>query len=241
MRTRDVMLLIALSALVSVLGWAEVLTTFTENFEGTLQDVYCRSGSGNEIVAAGGNPGAFLHNPAAVTPLPVLATVSPVPWIFTGDFRILGVTDLGIDVNVFAVSGEAGDRPVSLGLIRYGGTGDPADDCDLLLPGKEIPRPGSGWKSYNFRVPAWKPAMPAHWSAYGACASWPRDTAWYQVMQRVSEARFYIGDPRASYSTESWDIGFDNARVTRGKSDAGPTFAIGEPAVPVSALPGPTD
>jgi hypothetical protein len=233
MKTRHVMLVIVLSALVSVLGWAEVLSTLTEDFEGTLADAYMRSGPGDEIVQAGGNPGAFLRSSATVTPIPVLSTVSEVPWIFTGNFRILGVTELGIDVNVFAASDEADGRPVSLGLV--------SGDCELVLSGKEIPRPGSGWKSCTFRVPAWKPALPAHWVAYGTCASWPPDNAWDYVMQRVTEARFYVGDPGASYATQVWDIGFDNARVTRGKRDAGPTFAIGGPAIPVSVVPDPTD
>jgi hypothetical protein len=40
-----------------------------------------------------------------------------------------------------------------------------------------------------------------------------------------------------AYAAETWDVAFDNARITLGKRDAGPDASAGETAVPVKALP----
>ncbi len=242
MMARRIALAAAVSLLVSVVCWAEITWTFTEDFEGDLADASWRAGPGDEVVAQGGNPGAFLRNPAAVTSIPAISTVSPIPWIYTGNYRILGVTDLGIDVRIFSASGETDARPVSLGLVNKGSTpADPTDDCELVLLGREMPRPGSGWRSYGFHVPAWKPSMPARWTVYGRCASWPRDEAWSYVLQQVSEARFYLGDPGVTYDLATLDVGFDNAKITMGKRDAGPSLASVGAAVPMNTTPQPND
>ncbi len=242
MKTHRVTLLIILSALVSVLCWAALIRTVTEDFEGTLADTDWRSGPGDEIAPDGGNPGAFLHNPAAVTPIPVIANA--VPSVFTGPYGQQGVSDLGIDVNVFAVSGEADNRPVSLGLQGGVYTGGTWVSCELIFPGTEMPQPGAGWKSYNFAVPAWKHHMPSKAVVYGPCANLPRDEVWNQVKGWVYAARFYVGDPGVSYESQIWDIGFDNARITIGKlvdhlrHDA---RLVSDGPVPMNVVPDPNE
>ncbi len=81
--------------------------------------------------------------------------------------------------------------------------------------------------------------MPPKWVVRDACADLPRGQVWDGVMSNVSAARFYVGDPDVSYEPLTWDIGFDNARITLGKFGAPP--ASNGTAVPGSALLDPTD
>ncbi len=242
MKTRRATLFFFLCALASVLCWAALTTTVTEDFEGTLADTDWRSGPADEIVSDGGNPGAFLRNPAAATSIPVIA--NEVPSVFTGPYMQMGVSDLGIDVNVFEVSGDVDNRPVSLGLQGGVYTGGTWVSCELIFRGTEVQQPGAGWKSYSFAVPAWKRHMPSSAVVYGPCANLPRDDVWNSVKGWVYAARFYVGDPGVSYETQIWDIGFDNARITIGKlvdhlrHDG--RFASDGP-VPMTVLPDPNE
>jgi hypothetical protein len=79
------------------------------------------------------------------------------------------------------------------------------------------PRPGVGWKSYRFNVPAWKQTMPPKWVAYGSCAGAPRDDVWNNMMQHVEAVHFYLGDPAGLYPVQIWTIGVDNPSITKGK------------------------
>jgi len=238
MRTRHVVLSVLLSALPSLLCWAGLITTYTEDFEGTLQDSYFRTGLGDVIVPDGGNLGAYLRNPAYASAVPVIEDSAFN--VFTAAWTQQGVAGLGIDVNVFALSGAADDRPVSLGLLGGVRVDGEWTACELVLTGKEMPQPGSGWKSYDFNVPVYRRHMPVKWTVHGPCAGLPRDDVWSAVVARIAAVRFYVGDPYVSYDPQVWDIGFDNARITLGKfvdhTNAG-SRVLGEPSVPVTVLP----
>jgi len=217
MKTRRVVLSVLLSTLMSVLCWAALTRTVTEDFEGAIEEALWRAGPEDEIVPDGGNPGAFLRNAAAVAAVPTLVTETPGSSVFTGPYGQMGVSHLGVDLEVFAVSGDVRGRPVSLGIQGGVYTGSEWISCELIFPGDEVPQPGSGWRAYTFGVPAWKRHMPSKVTVHGSCADLPRDDVWRQVIGWVSVARFYVGDPGASYEPQAWDIAFDNPRITIGK------------------------
>jgi len=69
--------------------------------------------------------------------------------------RAANVTSLGFDVNVFAASiGVDAKRPISLVLGSDMRTpDDPSDDCEVYFVGsKPVPRPGSSWRAFDFRI-----------------------------------------------------------------------------------------
>ena len=213
MRLRTIALAVGLPAILSALCWAVPSATITETFDGTIDQASWRIGPDDEIVTDGGNPGAFLRNANVTAAIPVVENVTlPTEFNnFLGRYRIDGVSELAVDLNVFDSSDGVGDRPVSLGLI--------SGDCELVLSEQAAPRPGTGWKSYQFHVPAWKPTMPEKWVAYGSCAGMARDDAWNTMMggKIITAVHFYLGDPAGSYSVETWTIGVDNASITKGK------------------------
>ncbi len=213
MRLRVLASALGLTAVLSALCWALPSATITETFDGTIDQVSWRIGPDDEIVTDGGNPGAFLRNANVTAGIPVVLNVTlPTEFNnFVGRYRVDGVSDLGVDLNVFEASNGGDDRPVSLGLI--------SGDCELVLSEQAAPRPGTGWKSYRFRVPAWKQTMPEKWVAYGSCAGMPRDDAWNTVMggQNITAVHFYLGDPAGSYPVQAWTLGVDNASITKGK------------------------
>jgi hypothetical protein len=211
MRTRNLALAAVLCAVLSTLCWAAFTATITETFDGTIGEASFRMGADDEIATDGGNPGAFLRNTGVMAAIPVVGNVTLPAELnnFIGQYRMDGVSDLAVDLNVFGASFGVDVRPVSLGLS--------SGDCELVISEQSAPRPGVGWKSYRFNVPAWKQTMPQKWVAYGSCASSPRDDTWNFMMQRVDAVRFYLGDPSAVYPVQIWSIGVDNPSITKGK------------------------
>jgi hypothetical protein len=213
MRRRNLAFAAGLTVALSALCWAVPSATITETFDGTIDQASWRIGPDDEIVPAGGDPGAFLRNAKLTAAIPVVLNVTlPTEFNnFLGRYRIDGVSDLGVDLNIFAASDGVDDRPVSLGLI--------SGDCELVLSEQAAPNSGTGWKSYRFHVPAWKRTMPEKWVAYGSCAGMPRDDAWNYAMggQYVTAVHFYLGDPAGSYPVQTWTVGVDNASITKGK------------------------
>jgi hypothetical protein len=88
------------------------------------------------------------------------------------------------------------------------------------------PHQGSGWRSYEFKLPAWSEHLPASWQITGPCAGLPPDDAWYRVTGWGVLPSFLLGEPGKTYNNQIWDIGFDNVSITIGKFGEGPTFRI---------------
>ena len=218
MRIRFLSSAVALSSLLAMLCWARPSGTTTETFDGTIDEASWRIEADDEIVADGGNPGAFLRNSSVMAAIPVVQNVTlPTEFNnFIGFYRRQGVADLAVDLNVLAAENALDERPLSLGLVS--GT------CELVLSEQVIPRPGVGWKTFHFNVPAWKTTMPPKWVAYGSCSGLPRDDAWNLMMnQFIDGVRFYLGDPAGSYPVQIWSLGVDNPSITYGKFGEGPS------------------
>jgi len=205
------------AAVMIVPAAAAVMTTVSEDFDGTLGDATWRLGTYDRIDPTGGSPGAFLHNPQLDAAIPSPAYVGPLPSPFFGDYRAGNVYSLGLDVKVFAAGiGVDSRRPISLILGSDMGTPtDPTDDCEAYVVGsKPVPRPGSGWRSYEFRVPSSSTTLPAGWTLRGYCAGLGPDDAWNAVIGNVTHVAFPFADPDTFWYFQVWDIGIDNVHVT---------------------------
>lgn len=193
--------------------------TVTETFDGALADATWRLGTLDEVVPNGGSPGGYLRNRQLDAAVPTPVYVGPLPSPFFGDYRSAGVVSLGLDVNVFAASiGVDSRRAISLVLRSDMGTpDDPTDDCEAyLVGGKPVPRPGTGWRPYEFRVPAGETRLPAGWALRGACAGLDEDAAWNAVVENVTTVTFPFSDPVLFWFFQTWDVGIDNVRISFG-------------------------
>ena len=207
---------LALAALLAIPSWAAPSTTVTETFDGTLEEATWRVAPFDVIEPSGGSPGAYLHVSGLDTFGPRIFSVEGLDQKFVGDYRAKGVTGLGVDVQLFGTDFALGARPISLYLNSDMGTPDDTlDDCDAVLVGpKNVPRAGTGWKAYDFKVPSQSATLPNGWVLVGTCGSLPPDDAWSYVITHVKQPSFYFGEPDFFYISQIWDVGFDNPRIT---------------------------
>ena len=206
---------IAILAAVVLPAWASSTTTFTETFDGPLLDADWRLGTLDEIVSDGGHPGAYLRNRELDSAVPSPVFVGPTPSPFFGDYRAAGVVSLGLDVNVFSASiGVDHTRSVSLVLGSDMGTpDDPSDDCQIAFAGNPLPRPGTGWRSYDFKIPSDRTRMPSG-GVFLGCAGLSPDAAWNAVVTHVTQVQFPFSDPGVFWYFQIWDVGIDSIRIT---------------------------
>jgi hypothetical protein len=131
------------------------------------------------------------------------------------DYRAARVVSLGLDVNVFAAQKAVDSRrPISLVLDSDMGTpDDPTDDCEAYVVGaRPVPRPGSGWRPYEFRVPSQATTLPDGWTVL--CAGLDPDAAWNAVIENVTGVSFPFADPGTLWFFQVWDVAIDNVRIT---------------------------
>ncbi|MGE0482166.1 MAG: hypothetical protein AB7Q17_17025 [Phycisphaerae bacterium] len=173
-------------------------------------------GTGNGAISpVGGNPGPFWFEPGVDTFAPQPRTLNPAGTPFAGDFRARNVRLVGIDLKTFYVDFSAADRPLALMLVSDGRTpADASDDWAAYTLGADCPEPGEGWRGYDFSIPAGSPALPAGWSTivFGPNAQ----PDWNEVITRVSQIRFFYGDPELFFIFQVWDVGLDNPRIVVG-------------------------
>jgi hypothetical protein len=170
-------------------------------------------GTPGSIPGAGGNPGAYLASGLLDTFAPQpRTTLSGSP--FTGDYRAAGVSGLGLDLITFAAQTTAG-RPLSLMLIHDNGTpANFSDDTAAYTMGPNIPAVGAGWVAYDFSVPSSETELPGGWLLLNLGDSGaPANHTWDQVIQSVSQVRYFYGDPTLIFIFQQWMLGLDNARI----------------------------
>ncbi|HEX4825876.1 MAG TPA: hypothetical protein VFV19_16360 [Candidatus Polarisedimenticolaceae bacterium] len=218
--------LIAVGTLVLSIGavLAAPAFTVTEDFEGTVDDASWRSSPQDQIVATGGNPGAYL-DAVRDSAEPVILTIPAHAAHFLGNYRGKVVSNLGIDVAIFDVGISADGRPVSLHLLSDMNTpDDPTDDCEIaVVSTKTLPRSSRQWRSFDFNVPSLSNVLPKGWQVV-SCPGLTDDAAWNAVITHVSQASFAFGEPGFFYFDQTWNIGYDNARISFGKGAIQPPF-----------------
>ncbi len=239
----------ALFLAVAVLpSWASPVVTVVETYDGPPnQTSWGVNPYLEQVETSGGHPGAFLYVPRYDTAEPSIITI-PIPGRadkFIGDYRSKGVIALGVDINLFACGldpdmtlGTCEQRPVTLVLHSDMGTPDnPLDDCDAAFVGRFAPRPGTGWKSFDFNVPSQSPILPTRWQLVGTCADLSPNDAWNRLIQNVGEARFDLGEPGYMYFFQFWRLGVDNPRISSGTlTNVGDGQGVGIGPVPVQPI-----
>jgi hypothetical protein len=188
--------------------------TFVETFEDSLNTGrWTYGGPHGFIDPAGGNPGAFFHDPGllSVAPHPITTRDS----IFTGNYRAMDVLSLGIDLVVFYAEYSADNRPFSLVLITDNRTpDDDSDDWGVYYVGDQnIPPIGAGWVSYEFGIPSQATSLPEGWDFIRLGPEAPAQMNWNDAIVNVTHVMYCYGDPSMCYILQGWDTGFDNPRI----------------------------
>jgi hypothetical protein len=172
------------------------------------------------IERTGGNPGPWLHSTCSGlacldTFAPQFRTMLGVRSVFTGNYRLKGVTSLGIDTEILGPSFvSTGSRPLTLVLFDDNGTPNEfGDDSAVYLKGPNIPELGAGWQSYSYPVPSQATGLPAGWGIFQGQGT--PDQVWNKVINGVDQVTFMYGDPELFYIFQQWEIGVDNVRITR--------------------------
>jgi len=192
-------------------------TTFVETFEGGGNEGDWTFGSPNGFIdSVGGNPGAFFHDPYLDTFAPQPRTTVVGDSEFTGDYRAQGVMSVGIDLKTFYVDFSADGRPLSVILVSDNDTPyDYYDDWGAYVIGDlNVPRPGEGWLSYDFDIPAQATELPPDWSFIAFGPDSPSEPDWNDLITDVVQLRFFYGDPEMFFIFQVWDLGMDNPRIT---------------------------
>ncbi len=215
MRTLRALAVLSLCVLLAPAAWATRYGTVTETFDGTIDDASFRLGTYDAIEYDG--PNAYLHNSLLMMAVPTPIYIYPPPSLpFLGNYRDMGVTELGIDLVINSVSMGVDKRQLGLSITSDMGTpDDTSDDCEVYtVSPHNLPKPGTGWKSFEFKVPSGATTLPAQWVVRGPCAGLGPDEAWNAVMQNVTRLTFPLSDPDLMWFFQIWDLGIDNVRIT---------------------------
>lgn len=155
--------------------------------------------------AAGGNPTWFLR--ASVdTFAPMLRTTTQGSE-FTGDYRGSKVTSLGVDLRTISTQFPA-QRECT--LVLWSGS------CAVYRLGTDfVPQPSQGWKPFDIAIPSQQTTLPAGWFIHPNSTCQAPNATWNQVIQNVTSVEYFYGDPTFFFIFDIWNVGADNARITR--------------------------
>jgi hypothetical protein len=216
--------------LIGAAGQALAQETFVEGFENFSNEGGWTLGQapGEVIESSGGNPGFWLHSPGLDTAIVRTGTTRGVESRFTGDYRAMGVTGLGLDAITNHVDFSAEERPMTVMLFDDNGTADdPTDDSWVYQVGKKnIPLPGEGWQSYSFETPSESKGLPDGWVAGQDFNAPPmdKDAIWETVITDVDYVVFNWHDPDFFAIFQMWDVGVDNLSITAAGGECYPDF-----------------
>lgn len=155
-----------------------------------------------QVLVAGGNPGAHLDQDCLDTFAPRLRTSGSSG--FTGDWRARDVAHFGVDLITKHVN-FAFEREMTVMLTD--GT-----SVVYYLSGKQIPQVGAGWRAFDVPIDAQSPTLPDGWSVL--VGSGDDDADWNAVIQDVTEVSVFYGDPTFFYIFDQWFCGVDNPRLS---------------------------
>jgi hypothetical protein len=162
----------------------------------------------------GGNPGPYLHGTVDAAIPTWYVPIGTQPTHFLGDFADKGVGTLAFDINIFSGL-EVPDRAVTLDLNTTLGTGDFSKGVDAYYIGTDISKLPVGWNTYEFPVDADSLTIPPGWVVTKGDGKPGTDADWQALMHDVETLGVELGEPGFFYPFWVWDLGLDNARVTR--------------------------
>ena len=162
----------------------------------------------------GGNPGPYLHATADAAVPTWYVPLGTEPTYFLGDFAGKKVGTLAFDINIFT-GVEVPDRAMTLDLNTTLGTGDFSKGVDAYYIGTDISQLPLGWQTYEFPVNATSLTIPPGWVVTKGNGRPGTDADWQALMHDVETLGVELGEPGFFYPFGIWDLGLDNARVTR--------------------------
>lgn len=210
------------TTIASVLALAiPALADTVVGFEHSINTGNWTFGPPSSFPATGGNPGWYLH------PLP-MDTYAPQAHtqgtsVFTGDWRAQKVLSVGCDLRTFSTQ-FIFQREVTLVLSN-------GADSVYFLGTSFVPQVNEGWKSFDFAINAASTTIPLGWSVLNGAGT--PSQVWNNVIQNVTEVRFFYGDPTFFFIFDIWDVGIDNPRIVF----QGPWSSIGAGEPGVSGIP----
>jgi hypothetical protein len=160
-------------------------------------------GANSAIQASGGNPGAWVHTTNLDTFAPQLHTTG-TGGPFTGDWRAMGVHSVGVDLITISTQFQF-DRECTLELSN--GT----QTIYYLGSANHVPQPGTGWKSFEFKLDPSSTTMPPGWAVFDVGDP---DPTWNAVITNVKSINFFYGDPTFFFIFDVWNVGADNLRIS---------------------------
>lgn len=202
------------AALTATAALADI--TYTETFDNG-NPAGWTYGSANSFIDNGfGNPAPALHDDFLDTFAPQPGTGWGVDSIFTGDYRSLGVSSIGVDLYTMDVDFSAEGRKLTVMLISDNGTPNNFDDdwAAYDIGQRNIPVPGQSWRSYDFEIPSDSATLPAGWKTISLGFQSPQNPDWNDVITDVDQLRFFYGDPELFFIFQVWDVALDNPRIT---------------------------
>jgi hypothetical protein len=162
----------------------------------------------------GGNPGAYLRATADAAVPTWYVPLGTESTYFLGNFADKKVGTLAFDINIFS-GVEVPDRAMTLDLNTTLGTGDFTKGVDAYYIGTDISQLPLGWQTYEFPVNAASLAIPPGWVVTKGNGRPGTDADWQALMHDVETLGVELGEPGFFYPFGIWDLGLDNARVTR--------------------------
>jgi hypothetical protein len=162
----------------------------------------------------GGNPGAYLDAIADAAVPTWYVPLGTENTYFLGNFAAKQVGALAFDINVYS-GVQVPDRAVTLDLNTTLGTGDFSKGVDAYYVGRDISRLPTGWHTYKFPVDAASTTIPAGWVVTKGNGNPGTDADWQALMQDVETLGVELGKPGFAYPFGVWELGLDNARITK--------------------------
>jgi len=162
----------------------------------------------------GGNPGPYLRATADAAVPTWFVPLDTSDTHFLGNFASHKIGTLVIDIDIFG-GVEVPDRAVTLDLNTTLGTGDFSKGVDAYYIGDDISKFPVGWRTYEFPINASSLTIPPGWVVTKGDGRPGTDADWQALMADVETLGVELGEPGFFYPFGIWDLGMDNARITR--------------------------
>ncbi|MEN8006133.1 MAG: hypothetical protein ABFS42_03920 [Candidatus Krumholzibacteriota bacterium] len=195
------------------------------------------SNSPNEgyLVAEGGNPGPYISMVSSFgafrsNPMPRTFRGTAPQWV--GDYRVAGVTSVGIDVLVLGSQAKY-DSPGSLFLYSNMGTGDSRDDQVIFYLTDRLPAPGEGWVSFDAPLDLTADSLPRGWRFGDPTPHDPEPAFDFEALIRnITTVGFLFCSFDDQTNLGFTNVGIDNPRLT---FERAPSMGAGESEDPAKA------
>jgi hypothetical protein len=162
----------------------------------------------------GGNPGPYLRATADAAAPTWFVPLDTTNTYFLGNFAMHKVGTIAADIDIFS-GVKVPNRAVTLDLNTTLGTGDFGKGVDAYYIGTNISRLPVGWRTYKFPINASSPTIPPGWVVTKGDGRPGTNADWRALMRDVETLGVELGEPGFFYPFGIWDLGLDNARITK--------------------------